>query len=178
MKKALLVIDLQNDYLGENRKKQFSYDTEKLIKSVNALIESYHKDGCDIIYIEHNIQNFWTNRILFGHSIAGTDGAKLYGGLKIVSDIRFVKLFSDAFSSKEFRNFISEKKYESVAICGLDENGCVSATAKGAIKNGLAVEMLMVGIATRFPISKVEKLREKLKAKGVKYICEGDSYGK
>jgi len=169
MKKALLVIDLQNDYLGEKRKKQFTYDTNNLIKSVNALIETYHLNDCDIIYIEHNIQNIWTNRILFGHSIAGTEGAKLYGGLKIISNYHFTKLFPDAFSSKEFKNFIKEKGYESVAICGLDENGCVSATAKGAIKNGLSVEMLTEGIVTRFPVTKVEKLRKELKTKGIRY---------
>ncbi|MCL2634850.1 MAG: cysteine hydrolase [Oscillospiraceae bacterium] len=170
MKKALLVIDLQNDYLGEQRKKQFTYNTDQLINSVNALIDTYNANDCDIIYIEHNIQNLWTNRALFGHSIAGTDGAKLFGGLSIASDNRFIKLFPDAFSSKEFDSFIKEKGYDTVAICGLDECGCVSATAKGAIKNGLSVEMLTEGIASRFPASKIEKVRRELKAKGVQYV--------
>jgi len=57
-----------------------------------------------------------------------------------------------------------------VAVCGLDECGCVSATAGGAVKNGLAVEMLTDGVVTCFPAKKVEKLRKKLKAQGVKYI--------
>ena len=32
VEKALLVIDLQNDYLWEKRKNNFSYDTTKLVK--------------------------------------------------------------------------------------------------------------------------------------------------
>ena len=38
MKKALLVIDMQNDYLWEKRKARFSYDTQTLTAAVNALI--------------------------------------------------------------------------------------------------------------------------------------------
>ena len=42
MKTALLVIDMQNDYLWEKRKERFSYDTAKLVASVNELIREYH----------------------------------------------------------------------------------------------------------------------------------------
>lgn len=52
MKKALLVIDMQNDYLYEKRKAKFSYDTENLVNSVNSLIEKYHGKNSDVIYID------------------------------------------------------------------------------------------------------------------------------
>ena len=42
-KKALLVIDMQNDYLWSNRKEMFSYDTETLVGNVNQAIEQYRK---------------------------------------------------------------------------------------------------------------------------------------
>ena len=38
MKTALLVIDMQNDYLWEKRKPIFAYDTERLVAAVNELI--------------------------------------------------------------------------------------------------------------------------------------------
>ena len=60
MKKALLVIDMQNDYLYEKRKAKFSYDTENLVNSVNSLIEKYHGENSDVIYIRHIIQNLPT----------------------------------------------------------------------------------------------------------------------
>ena len=34
-KKALLVIDIQNDYFWEKRKKIFTYDTDKLVGNIN-----------------------------------------------------------------------------------------------------------------------------------------------
>ena len=81
MKTALLVIDMQNDYLWKKRKKRFSYNTEKVVASVNELIRQYHNENRDVIYIRHIIQNFFTNRLLFGYSIAGSEGAELYSGL-------------------------------------------------------------------------------------------------
>lgn len=170
MKKALLVVDLQNDYLWEKRHKRFAYNTDELIEAVNRLIEQHRSAGCDIIYIAQILPNTWGFRKFYGFSIRGTDGAKFYDKLNVVSDHHFEKFLPDAFSSGKLRRFVKEKNYESVAICGIDEGGCVSATAGGAVKHGLSVEMLVDGTATVFPSRKIEKLRAKLKAKGVKYI--------
>lgn len=170
MRKALLVIDLQNDYLWQKRQKKFTYDSDKLISAVNRIIQQYKNDGYDIIYIAHIIQNIWTNRILFGFSIQGTEGAKLYDKLNVVSEYYFEKMLPDAFTSNKLKKVIVENKYDSIAICGLDECGCVSATAKGALKNGLSVEMVTDGIASVFSHKRVEKFRMKLKKQGVKYL--------
>ena len=85
MKTALIVIDMQNDYLYEKRKDKFAYNTSELTAAVNELIHQYNKNTCDVIYIRHIIQNLPTNRLLFGFSIAGTEGAELFSGLDIVS---------------------------------------------------------------------------------------------
>ncbi len=39
-KKALLVIDIQNDYLWDKRKAMFNYNTAELVESVNKQIKS------------------------------------------------------------------------------------------------------------------------------------------
>ena len=85
MKTALLVIDMQNDYLYEKRKSRFTYNTVELTAAVNMLIHRYADSGSDVIYIRHIIQNLPTNRLLFGYSIAGTEGAELWNGLHIAS---------------------------------------------------------------------------------------------
>ena len=53
LEKALLVIDLQNDYLWDKRKDEFTYDTETLVKNVNDAIIEYNENGYDIIYIPY-----------------------------------------------------------------------------------------------------------------------------
>ena len=115
MEKALLVIDIQNDYLWEKRKNKFTYDTEKIIKSINKTIDKYKKDH-DIIYISHLINNFPTNKLLFGFSIKGTEGAELYSKLNIVSNLKFDKYFSDAYKSKKFRNYMKKQNYTTAAM--------------------------------------------------------------
>ena len=170
MNTALLVIDMQNDYLCENRMKRFAYDTERLVGRVNHIIHQYSAEGHDVIYIRHIIQNLPTNRLLFGYSIAGTKGAELYDGLDIVSDYIFDKLFGDALSNRKLRQLIEREGYDKLHLCGLDECGCVAATALGAVKRGYRVEILREGIATVFDGRKVARTREKLRRAGVRYI--------
>ena len=170
MKTALIVIDMQNDYLYDKRKSNFAYNTDSLVDSVNELIHKYHVNNCDIIYIRHIIQNFPTNRLLFGYSIAGTEGAELYSNLDIVSDYCFDKLFGDALTNKKLLNMIKENKYDVLHLCGLDECGCVTSTALGAAKRGIKAEIIKSGTATVFPENKIKKAHEKLKKAGIRFI--------
>lgn len=170
MKKALLVIDMQNDYLYEKRKKIFAYNTEELVSSVNEIIHRYADEGCDVIYIRHIIQNLATNRLLFGYSIAGTEGAELYSELDIVSEHCFDKLVGDALSNKKLMELIRQKGYDVLHLCGLDEYGCVTSTALGAAKRGITAEIIRNGTATVFPAKRAEKGRRKLEKAGIRYI--------
>ena len=167
MKKALLVIDMQNDYLWSKRKEMFTYNTDELVKNVNEAIESYKNDGFDIIYIKHILPKIMWG---VGFSIKGTEGAEMYDGVRIVSDFCFEKNHSDTFTAKAFKEFVAEKNYEELVLCGLDECGCVGATAKGAVKAGIKVKMLTDCIGRRFPENKVKAMRDELSSLGVEYI--------
>ncbi len=169
-KKALLVIDMQNDYLWPERKPMFSYDTGELVENVNSAIRIFKENGHDVIYIAQMFANIPTNRRFIGFSIEGTEGTKLYSGLDIVSDLYFEKRLPDTYSSKLFREHMKKENYSEVYLCGLDECGCVGATARGAVKTGVKVKMIANCIGRRFPDSKVQKKRNKLKSMGVRYI--------
>ena len=164
---ALLVIDMQNDYLWTKRKKMFTYDTDDLVLNVNKAIETYREKGYDIIYIKHILP-----RLLWGvgFSVRGTEGAEMYSGINIVSDYIFEKNFSDAFTSNPFREHVKKSGYTEIVICGVDECGCVGATAKGAVKAGIKVKMLGDAIGRRFPEKKIKEMRESLISLGVEYI--------
>ena len=168
--KALLVIDMQNDYLWDQRKTKFSYPTGALVSAVNGAIAKYQSEGCDVIYIAQVFPNIVTNKWFIGFSIRGTEGAELYGGLDVVSDLLFEKNLPDAYSSKAFRAHTQARGYTEIYLCGLDECGCVGATAKGAAATGAMVYMLENCIGRRFSDQKVQKTRAALKALGVRYI--------
>ena len=169
-KKALLVIDMQNDYLWDQRKEMFSYDTEDLVNSVNNAIADYQKNGYDIIYIAQIFPNIITNKWFIGFSIKGTEGAELYSKLNVVSDLFFEKNLFNTYTSKSFREHMEKQNYTEVVLCGLDECGCVGATAKGAVKTGVKVSILENCTGRRFPESKIKKMRATLTGLGVKYI--------
>ena len=166
-KKALIIIDLQKDYLWDKRKPMFTYDTKALMQKVNSAIGTYKENGYDIIYVKHVL-----SKLLWGvgFSIKGTEGAELYDGLDVVSDLCFEKSHSDSYSSKAFREHMAKNGYSEVVLAGLDECGCVGATAKGAARTGIKVKMLGDCIASRFPQAKVLKMRESLSKAGVEYI--------
>ena len=170
MKPALIVIDMQNDYLYEKRKKKFSYDTPSLVSAVNQLISEYDKNNCDVIYIRHIIQNLPTNRFIFGYSIAGTEGAELYSRLDIVSQFFFDKLLSDALTNKGLLNLVCKREYEELHLCGLDKYGCVSATALGAAKRGITARIISSGTATVLPEKKASIMQAKLDEAGICFI--------
>ena len=170
MNAALLVIDMQNDYLYEKRKEQFSYDTPALTAAVNALIHQYAEAGSDVIYIRHIIQNLPTNRLLFGYSLAGTEGAELYSGLDIVSKYTFDKLFGDALTNRHLLQLVREKGYDALHLCGLDECGCVTSTALGAAKRGITAKILRSGTASVFPEAKIAKAHARLEKANIAFI--------
>lgn len=169
-KKALVVIDMQNDYLWEKRKTKFSYNTNELVNAVNSAVSSYEEKEYDIIYIAQMFPNIITNKWFIGFSIKGTAGAELYSKLNVVSDLYFEKNLPNTYSSKTFREHMKKHNYTEIVLCGLDECGCVGATAKGAVKTGVKVFMLENCIGRRFSNDKVQKMRDRLTSLGVQYI--------
>lgn len=91
-KKALIVVDMQNDYLWNRRKKMFSYNTPELVNAVNSLISEFSERGDDVIYVGQVFPNIITNKWFIGFSIKGTSGAEIYPDVDIVSDNYFEKI--------------------------------------------------------------------------------------
>ena len=170
VKRALVVIDMQNDYLWKKRRPMFGYDSRALTDAVNESIHKYKDEGCEIIYIGQIFPDIITNRLIIGFSIKGTEGAELYSGMDKVSELYFEKNLPDTFTAKKFREYIKQNGITEVILCGLDECGCVGATAKGAVKAGLKVSLIAKATGCRFDSAKQKKMHDKLTDMGVRYI--------
>ncbi len=169
-KKALIVVDMQNDYLWDKRKKMFSYNSSELVNAVNGLINQFREKGDDVIYIGQVFPDIITNKWFIGFSIKGTQGAEMYPDVDIVSDYYFEKNLPDSFTSRSFKSFMNEKQYSEVTVCGLDLCGCAGATAKGAVKAGMAVKLSESATGCRFGNEKAEKMKNKLISLGVQIV--------
>lgn len=171
MKKALLVIDAQEDFIGDQRnKKKFNYENiDELVTNINENIRRYEKNNDEVIYIAQVLPNNLFYRKFFGFTISGSIGSKIDKRIKIASKNYFEKQFDNAFTNKNLLKFIMDKRINEVELVGVDGSGCVAKIAKGAIKAGLKVSILNDSIATITP-EKFTKISIKLKQFGVAYI--------
>lgn len=171
MRKALLVIDAQEDFIGEQRNKnKFNYeDVDELVKNINDIIRTYKQNMDEVIYIANVLPNNFFNKKFFGYGIAGSKGAKFDKRIKIVSENYFEKQVGNAFKNNNLVKFIKDNEISEVELVGVDGVGCVFRTAKGAIEIGLEVTIISDSVGTVNP-EKFIKMSMKLKSLGVAYI--------
>ena len=94
MKKALVVIDIQNDITKHYR---------DIIEKLNAAVEWAVENGLEVIYIKHNNLSAGTRTFK-----PGTKGEEFVPELEIVSDHIFVKTKASALTSEAFAEFIRD----------------------------------------------------------------------
>lgn len=167
MKKAVLVVDMQNVCVGKNHSSYFKYDTGNLLKAVNAVIED-NKDSL-VIYIKNLMKRNFINKFAPFKAYEGTEAVKLVDNLKIVSGYVIGKYTGDAFSNPELHKLLTDEKIDTVEIVGVDGGGCVSLTAMGAVKNGYKVIINTKAIGTTFEKNR-DKYFKKLEKLGVEFI--------
>ena len=192
MRKALLVIDMQEITVGATHSPSFLYP-ESLLNNVNNVIEEnvnnpypgveekmtdgkydYDKNmsmagrGTLIIYIRHLSRDGILSRLSPVKCFEGTQEAELAMGLSKVSNYVFSKYSGDAFSNPEFESFIRDSGVTDIEILGVDGGGCVSQTALGALKRGYKVTLNLPAIGT-MNIKKRDKYFTQLRREGAMF---------
>ena len=127
-KKALVVIDIQNDITKHYR---------DIIDDLNAAIDWAVEREMDIVYIKHNNLSPGTRTFK-----PDSKGAELVPELKIVSNKVFVKTKANALTSEEFSAYIRENGIDEFFISGADATGCVKSTCFNMTKAGYAVHVI------------------------------------
>ena len=127
-KKALVVIDIQNDITKHYR---------DIIDDLNAAIDWAVEREMDVVYIKHNNLSPGTRTFK-----PDSKGAELVPELKIVSNKVFVKTKANALMSEEFSAYIRENGIDEFFISGADATGCVKSTCFNMTKAGYAVHVI------------------------------------
>lgn len=146
--KGLLVVDMQEFYLGENRNKFFKYEAEKLINSINKIISNYDKEN--VFYIVNFMKHNFINKFAPFKLYEGDEKGKLVKNLLIANNKIFVKYEGNAFTNKDLELLLKSKGIDEVEIVGIDGGGCVSLTALGAIRENYKVTINTKGVGTIF----------------------------
>ena len=150
-KKALVVIDIQNDITKHYR---------DIIDDLNAAIDWAVEREMDIVYIKHNNLSPGTRTFK-----PDSKGAELVPELKIVSNKVFVKTKANALTSEEFSAYIRENGINEFFITGADATGCVKSTCFNMTKARYAVHVIS-DCVTSYDLKKLPEMLTYYAAKG------------
>ena len=128
MKKALIVIDIQND-ITKNYK--------DIIDNINKAIDWAVNKSIHVVYIRHYNLSDGTRTFKLG-----THGAELVPDLKIASENIFTKSKGNALTSEDFTDFIGKNEICDFYITGADATACVKSTCYNMRKADYEVTVL------------------------------------
>ena len=158
-KKALVIIDIQND-ITKNYK--------DVIGSINKAVDWAGDHHIHVIYIRHENLSAGTRTFK-----PNTPGAELVSDLKIVSKNVFTKCKGNALTSEEFAAFIRENQIRDFYIAGADAVACVKSTCYNLCKANYGVTVLSDCI-TSYDKRKIEEMLRYYQSKGSKIISLND----
>lgn len=145
MKKALLVIDMQEVSVGKNHAEYFKYD-RGLLSTVNQIIDENQENL--VVYIRNVMKKNLLNKFAPFQAYEGSKEVELAEGLHIISGNVFDKYVGDAFSNEQLDEFLKTNEVSIVEVIGVDGGGCVSLTALSAIQKGYKVVVNTKAIGT------------------------------
>jgi nicotinamidase-related amidase len=162
LKKALVIIDIQND-ITKNYK--------EIIDNINKSIDWAVNNNIYVVYIRH--ENLSDNTRTFKPH---THGSKLTSDLKIVSKNVFTKYKQNALSSEEFTDFINKNEIYEFYLTGADAIACVKSTCYNLLKAKYNVTVISDCI-TSYDKKKINEMLQYYKSKGSKIISLNDLLG-
>ncbi|MBK1810029.1 isochorismatase family protein [Clostridium sp. YIM B02505] len=167
MKKALIVIDLQNDYFPEG--KFPLWNAESTLNNVEKAIEKANQNNIPIILVQHVSGS---NSSFFSE---GTEGVEIHPRvLKAAPNGRnVIKKVADSFYNTNLEEVLSELEIEELLICGMMTQNCVAFTAISKEAEKYSVKILgdccttvsepihviaLNGVSTRVEVISYEKV--------------------
>lgn len=127
MKKTLIVVDMQNDFIDGSLGTD---EAKAIVPKVKNKIQEYHKRGDQIIFTRDTHQTDYLNtpegkKLPVEHCIEGTDGWKIADGLEVSEAVYINK---PTFGTLQWTEFKDMKDGE-IEICGLCTDICVVSNA-------------------------------------------------
>ena len=135
--KALLVLDPQNDFFGDDNPNLSAF--QATIPIINAAIAIFQEKHCPIIFIQHTSKR----------KPAGSENWKIHPQFNYHSDdICLNKTHYSAFWQTNLETILKEKHVNSVIVCGYMSEFCVLSTLRAAMERGFDAAILEDSIAS------------------------------
>lgn len=143
MKKALILIDIQNDYFESGKMTLEG----SLLASENAksVLDAFRANQLPIVHIQH-IAARADATFFLEHSV----GAEIHENVKpLLGEKVIIKHYPNSFRETELLEYLVGKEITDVVICGMMTHMCVDATVRAAKDLGFNVTLIADACATR-----------------------------
>lgn len=137
-RRALIVIDVQNEYFSGPMEIQYPPHEESLANIVCAM-DAARDAGVPMLTVQHI---FPSGAPVFAE---GSEGAQLHPDVAsraYSADRHSTKNLASVFTDTEVTEWLREQEIDTVTLVGYMTNNCVIGTAAGAEPLGFAVEVL------------------------------------
>lgn len=142
MKKALLIIDVQNDYFQDGT--HTLYEPEIAGGNAAKLLKNTRINNIEVVHIQHVAVNDGADFFLpntYGAEI--NDYVKPIEGEKVI-----VKNYPNSFRDTELLEYLKEKNINELIVCGMMTDVCVDATVRAAMDLGFKTTVVGDACAT------------------------------
>ncbi|WP_088554294.1 cysteine hydrolase family protein [Calderihabitans maritimus] len=163
-KKALLIIDMLNDFVREDGALYVGPDGKRIVPKIQEEIEKARKSGIPVIYICDNHREDDAEFNMFPpHCIKGTEGSEVIKELEPApGDYIIPKRRYSAFFGTDLDALLRELGVEELILTGVCSNICVLYTAADARMRNYRVTVVKDGVASfkeevhRFALQEME----------------------
>ena len=149
MSKALIIIDMLNDFVDERGALFCGKDSTHIVPYIKILIEKYRKEGGIIIYAcdAHRKDDEEFKRFK-PHCIKGTWGAEILQDLEPEADGYIIlKTRYSAFYGTNLEDILKKRDVDEVGVVGVCTSICVMDTVGGLANRDYDTKVFSRGIA-------------------------------
>jgi len=136
MKKAIVIIDMLNDFVTGSLKCERA---QRIIPNIRKLIDAAHAGGAPVVFSNdaHRPKGDREFEIWGPHAIAGSPGAQVIPELAPqAADFIVPKRRYSSFEGTDLKLLLQEEKVDEIVLCGLHTNICLRHTSADAFYDG------------------------------------------
>ena len=159
MNKALLIIDVQNDYFP-NGKAELN-QSEEALSTIKRLLEHFREKGYPIYYIQHVSEKDG------GWFVPETEGVKIHEDIHpLAAEKVIIKHHPSSFLGTNLQEELQKDFIDELVVCGMMTHMCVDTTVRAAKDYGYSSTLISDACTTfdlewnkeRIPAEVVQKV--------------------
>lgn len=177
MRKALLVIDMLNDFVKKNGALPVP-DAERIVEPLSKILQKFREKGQTVVYIcDNHLPDDKEFEVWGAHAVRGTWGAEVIDELKPEAGepIVYKRRFSGFFGT-DLDLILREKKIEEVVVTGVLTNICVLYTASDAYQRGYKVTVVEDCVQAADPDMHSFALKQLSQVVGAKIVKSSEEF--